>query len=175
MKTSNYIKTLILIATTTLFVSCDPNDESPTVDEIPAIDLAAEAITFSIDKDTQFRGTATITGTIKNIGDHFSSGTGQQTIYLYERSLGTPTTQRGNLVATKTFTELASDETIEISYSRPWNSSSPAEGEFAPEYILDISYDPDLLIDGNNNNDDRNYNNNSVMESGIEINNLFRN
>ncbi len=175
MKTTNYIKTLILIATTTLFVSCDPNDESPIVDEVPSIDLAAESITFTIDKDTDFVGTATITGTIKNVGDYFSSGTGQQTIYLFERSLGTPTTQRGNLVATRSFTELASNGTLEISYSRQWNSSSPAEGEFAPEYILDISYDPDIFIDDNKNNDDTNHDNNNIMESGMEINNLFRN
>lgn len=175
MKTTNYIKALLLITITTFFVSCDPTDDSVTIEETPSIDLAAESITFTITKTTQWEGTATITGTIKNIGDNFSSGTGQQTIYLYERSLGTPTTQSGNLVATKRFTELANNETLEISYSRPWNSSSPAEGEFAPEFILEISYDPDLLLDSNKNNDDRNFDNNNIMESGIEINNLFRN
>ena len=175
MKNLNYIKSLVLIATTIFLISCDPTDYTPVVDETPSIDLSAEAISFSITKTTQWEGTATITGTIKNIGDHFSSGTGQQAIYLYERNLGTPTTQQGNLVATKSFSELASNGTLEVSFTRPWNSSSPAEGEFAPEYILVLSYDPDLFIDGNKNNDDTNHENDQIMESGIEINNLFRN
>ncbi|RKR15408.1 hypothetical protein CLV91_1494 [Maribacter vaceletii] len=176
MKTLNYFKTLALIAVTFFFANCtNPDRDNDVYDESVTIDLSAEKITFSINKTTQWEGTATITGTIKNIGDHFSSGRGQQIAYLYERSLGTPTTQLGNIVASKSFSELASNGTLEVSFTRPWNSSSPAEGEFAPEYILVLSYDPDLFIDGNKSNDDTNHDNNEILESGIEINNLFRN
>ena len=161
------ILTLFLFCTT--IFSCEPDEDTPT----PNIDLEAELIIFSVEPTSQFAGNATITGIVKNIGDNFSSGSGQQTILLYERSSGTPTTQLGNLVASLAFTTLSPDETLEVSYTRPWNSSSPAEGEFPPEYILIISYDPDLYIDGNVNNDDSNHTNDELIVSGSIINTMF--
>ena len=61
-----------------------------------------------------------------------------------------------------------------MSYEREWNSSSPTEGEFPPDYIVKISYDPDILIDGNPDNDDCNPGNNEVTRSGAGINTLLR-
>ena len=160
------------------FTSCDPSDDindapisEPT--ESVTIDLQAENIIFSVDPTSQFAGNATITGTVRNLGDNFRSGVGQQVIRLYERSLGTPTNQPGTEVASLTFTSLDAGETLEVSYTRSWNSSSPAEGEFAPEYILVIDYDPDLFLDGNVNNDDTNSANNRVLVSGHLINGMF--
>ena len=155
------------------FTSCDSDDDSDNTPETPFIDLKADAITFSVEPTSQFEGYATITGSIVNIGDNFSSGTGQQIISLYERSLGTPTNQPGDLVASLDFTSLAAGEKLEVSYTRTWNSSSPAEGEFAPEYILRIDYDPDLLLDSNVHNNDSNNTNDSILVSGHIINSMF--
>ena len=153
-----------------IFISCDPIDDDPK----PTIDLKAESITFSVVKTTDdYHGVATIKGTVKNVGDDFASGDGQQTIYLYERSLGTPTNQLGIEVAKKPFKNLSAGEILEVTFSRNWYSASPAEGEFPPEYILIISFDPDLYIDGNLNNDDTNHANDELLKSGSGINALF--
>ena len=167
------ILTVIALGLTTL-TSCDPSDDVNDAPQTPSIDLKAEHIIFSVDPTSEFAGNATITGNIINIGDDFSSGTGQQTISLYERPLGIPTTQLGNLVASLNFTTLAAGQKLEVSYTRPWNSSSPAEGEFPPEYILVIDFDPDLHIDGNEHNDDSNSANNKIEVSGTLINDMFR-
>lgn len=168
------LKFLSLIFFSLALFSCDPEEVTPQ-EQNPNIDLMAESITFSVDIDpnNQFSGTATITGKIKNIGDKYMSNPNQQAIYLYERSLGTLTTQLGTLVAQQNFQNLEINETAEVTFSRTWNSSSPAEGEFPPEYILIISFDPDLYIDGNVNNDDTNHNNDELLVSGSAINDLF--
>ena len=155
------------------FASCDPSDDVDDTPATPAIDLKAEHIIFSVEPTSEFAGHATITGNIVNIGDNFSSGTGQQILRLYERQLGAPTTQLGDLVASLNFTALPAGERLEVSYTRPWNASSPAEGEFPPEYILVIDFDPDILSDGNVHNDDSNSSNNKIEVSGILINSMF--
>ena len=168
LKKSLSLFSLLLICN--LLIKCtNPDDDDPK----PNIDLEAEEIMFSVVKTDDYNGMATIKGTIKNIGDDFASGEGQQIIYLYERSLGTPTSQLGTEVARKAFTSLAAGETLDVSFSRNWNSASPAEGEFPPEYILVIGYDPDLYIDGNLNNDDTHHDNDKIMVSGSGINALF--
>lgn len=135
-------------------------------------DLEASSITFSVDPQQEFFGVATITGTVTNVGNgDFTSGEGQQGILLYERPLGAAAP--GNLVNTVVFTSLNVGESLTVSFSRPWDASSPAEGEFPPEYILRVSYDPDIFIDGNDNNNDNNSSNNSLTVSGGEINTMF--
>ena len=163
----------ILLLTLVPFTSCDPGDDSDDTAARPSIDLKAEFIIFSVDPETEFAGNATITGNIINIGDDFRSGSGQQVIRLYERSLGVPTDQPGQEVANLSFTSLDAGETLEVSFTRPWDSSSPAEGEFAPEYILVIDFDPDLHIDGNDHNDDSDSGNNRILVSGHLINSMF--
>ncbi|MFD2562696.1 hypothetical protein [Aquimarina rubra] len=170
MKTLKILSVLFLTA---FFIACDSDDD---VTPLGSIDLEATSITFSIVKDegSDFTGTATITGTITNIEEaNFNSGTGQQAIRLYQRNLGAPAP--GDLVATVNFTNLAAGETLTISYMRPWNSSSPAEGEFPPDYQIILDYDPDIFIDGNENNDDEDLTNNDLTVSGSGINDLFRN
>ncbi len=165
------LKILSLLSITAFFLACDSDDDAASPG---TIDLEATSINFSIIKDDDFTGTATITGTVTNIGDaNFNSSNGQQAIHLYQRNLGAPAP--GDLVGTINFTTLAAGETLTIDYSRPWNSSSPAEGEFPPDYQIVIDYDPDIFIDGNNNNDDENLTNNDLTVSGSEINDLFRN
>ena len=170
----NYTKTALCLSAATvalLFTSCDNDDDESVI--TGTIDLEATSITFSIEKETEFTGTATITGTITNIGTaNYESEDGKQSLLLYEKQLGT--SGSGTLVNQINFTNLAAGASTQITYTRDWNSSSSAEGEFAPDYILTISYDPDILLDGNNNNDDNNLSNNSIEESGYAINDLFR-
>ncbi|MBW1297097.1 protease inhibitor I42 family protein [Aquimarina litoralis] len=169
MKTLKTLKILSVLSLSLLLCGC-PDDSI----ENEKIDPEATSITFSIVKDDDFTGTATITGTITNIGDaSFSSSSGQQALRLYQRNLGAPAP--GELVGTVGFRILSPGETITISYSRPWNSSSPAEGEFPPDYSIVIDYDPDIFIDGNDANNDEDLTNNSLTVSGSEINDLFDN
>ncbi len=136
------------------------------------IDPAAVDIRFEIvRRDTQFRGRVRITGVVRNIGNAaFTSnpGTQQASAQLYEVPAGA--TSGGTLRAHTNFNALAVGGTVTVSYERDWNSSSPAEGEFAPSYKLMIVYDPDIRLDGNPNNDDCNMSNNTRQRSGTEIN-----
>ncbi len=168
MKTLKFIPMIILAIAA---LSCDDDD---TISEPPpTIDLEATSIDFSLANQDDFVADATILGTITNTQDDFVSGSGQQAILLYERSLGTPTGNPGVEVARVNFTTLGAGETLTISYTRTWNASSPAEGEFPPDYRILISYDPDLLIDGNDDNDDDNVSNDELTRSGQGINQLF--
>ncbi|AXT52789.1 hypothetical protein D1818_18880 [Aquimarina sp. BL5] len=165
------LKILSVLCITALLIACDSDDDAIP---IGTIDLDATSITFTIVKDDNFTGTATITGTITNNGDaNFNSNSGQQAIRLYQRNLGTPAP--GELVDTVSFTNLDAGETLIVNCSRPWNSSSPAEGEFPPDYRIVIDYDPDIFIDGNDQNNDSDLTNNDLTVSGSGINDLFRN
>lgn len=150
-----------------LLLSCE-EDEHPAIDIVP--DLAADSISFSVESINQFSGYATIIGTVKNLGANYMSGEGRQSISLYEGYLGAPNLR---LVAQKNFTNLNSGDTLQILYTRYWMSSSPAEGEFPPNYVLQISYDPDFGIDRNPFNDDKNMSNNRLTVSGAPINDLL--
>lgn len=139
---------------------CD-DDESAA----PTIDLAAQSIEFTIDKTSDFEGTAFIRGTVKNLGADYTSGANQQVVYLYEQHPGGQKTE----VAKKEFTNLEAGGTLEVKYARAWNVSA----EFPPKYILSIVYGPDIYIDGKRTNDDKNSENNSLERSGADINQLF--
>lgn len=132
----------------------------------PNIDLEAHEIVFSVVKTAPFSGNATIKGVIQNVGDDYRSDPGKQVIYLYEKELGVA---NGEIVAQKEFTNLDAGETLELSYSRSW--SAPIE--FPPDYILWISYGPDITMDGNEANDDKISVNNKLVKSGEGINDLF--
>ena len=160
------LKIFGIVLVTFLITSCENDDDAtPT----PIIDLEAERISFSLETLTEFTGNATITGTVTNIGDNFSSGTGQQAILLYEKPLGASSLLPEHLVATLEFVNLGANESLNVSYTRFWSRSE----EFPPDYVLVISYDPDLFLDGNESNDDTNHDNNSVTESGFAIHDLF--
>ena len=162
------LKLIVLASIAIIAISCDDDDPVSALD----IDLQATAINFSIEKETDFTGTATITGIVTNIGsENFVSTTNQQRILLYERPFGSSTA--GTLIGEVNFTSLNAGEQLTISYTRNWDASSPGEGEFPPNYVLQIAYDPDITIDGNENNDDKNLSNNSLTESGTAINDLF--
>lgn len=164
-----------------LVVQYEPQKVKPKLDKklidpsklkLTCPDPAVQSIKFDIaSRTSEFEGRVKIVGTIKNVGTaNFESGPGQQELQLWETNPG----GSPRLVATKPFEKLAKDEIIFVQYERDWNSSSPAEGEFPPTYKLVISYDPDINIDDNKKNDDCETENNSMEQSGAEINTLFR-
>lgn len=107
-------------------------------------------------------GRVRITGKIKNIGQTaFSSSSGQQSLQLYEG---------GTLVATEDFINMLIDGEVTVTYEREWSVSD----EFKPDqYVLLISYDPDIYIDDNLLNDDCNQDNNRRERDAGEIDDLF--
>ncbi len=136
----------------------------------PCPDPAVEAIDVEIVSLTsKFEGQVRITGRMRNLGGLFDSGAGQQSLQLYEQYTGA----HAVLVAHVDFEDLDPDETLEVTYVRHWDSSSPSEGEFPPKYMVVISYDPDIYMDGNERNDDCNSDNNVRERSGWDINDLF--
>ena len=175
MRTLNVLKIALLISTVTFFTSCDRDDSvEDTLTTTHNVDLEVSDITFSVVDNGNFEGVATITGVVTNIGaDDFISSPGQQAVSLFENNTGLPSSQAIDLVAEVPFTELGAGESIIVTYSRPWNASSPAEGEFPPMYTVVANLDPDLQIDGNDMNNDASASNNAMSKSGSEINEMF--
>ncbi|SIO52152.1 hypothetical protein [Chitinophaga niabensis] len=134
---------------------------------IKKIDLSASKINFTIIKcKDRFNAHVVVEGVVKNTGGlAYSSNANQQSALLYEDNGG-----RLQLVASQSFQNLAPGAEVKVSYTRPWNRSSPAEGEFPPNYVLVIGFDPDIYIDGNDSNDDSNYGNNRFTRSAAEVN-----
>ncbi|MBP0903914.1 hypothetical protein ACFSKN_05565 [Mariniflexile gromovii] len=154
---------LVLLVLFVSLQSCDKDDADPFVD------LKAENTTYElVSKTTATTGIVRITGHIKNVGNTtYTSGSNQQLAQLLEHPLGTTT---NNVVATSNIsTSLNAGAEVSFSYTRNWDIAI----EFQPEIILRISYDPDILIDGNSNNDDMDSSNNSFTLDGTAINYLF--
>jgi len=137
-------------------------------------DPAVVRIEFSITKNKfhPTRGTAHITAVVKNVGDApYNTGPAQQNIQIFELPLGR--TSAGPAKKVCTFANLTVGQEVRCQYDRPWDSSSPAEGEFPPNFKAMIVYDPDIRLDGNPKNDDVNSKNNSLQVSGSAINDRF--
>lgn len=160
------MKTLQLLLLTLLCIisfSCDKDDETPIV-----IDLEATTIDYELlNTTTPTTGEVRLTARVTNIGNtDFNSGSGQQSIQLLRRPLGSTTE---TLLEENNFTEINHGDQITIVVVINWDIAI----EFQPEFILNISYDPDIAIDGNENNDDSNSSNNRFVLSGSDINSLF--
>jgi hypothetical protein len=137
-------------------------------------DPAVVRFEFSINKDKfhPTRGTAHITAVVKNIGDApYTTTPAQQNIQIFEQPLGRASAGPAKKVCT--FGNLTVGQEVRCQYDRPWDSSSPGEGEFPPNYKAMIVYDPDIGLDGNPKNDDKNAKNNSLTASGSAINDRF--
>ncbi len=135
-------------------------------------DPAVQNILFEIINQTSaFRGRVRITGVVRNVGGPYLSSDGQQSVALYEIPLG------GSLPPTPTssqaYKDLGSGNEVRVTFERNWDSSSPSEGEFPPDYRVMLMYDPDISADGNERNDDCVSTNNMLEESGSGINDLF--
>ena len=137
-------------------------------------DPAVVRIEFTIHKDKfhPTRGTAHITAVVKNVGDvPYTTSPTQQNIQIFELVLGRAAAGPAKKVCT--FGNLTVGQEVRCQYDRPWDSSSPAEGEFPPDYKAMIVYDPDIRLDGNPKNDDISSKNNSLQKSGSAINDRF--
>lgn len=133
-------------------------------------DPAAYSIAFRLlsrEPANRFRGRVRITGVVKNVGRaNYESQPGQQSALLYEIVPG----RQPQLVAHRSFQNLAPGQQVQVTYDLNWSTG----GEFLPTYRLLISYDPDILRDGNPKNDDCGGSNNQRERSGADIDALFR-
>lgn len=137
---------------------------------LKAPDPAATSIEFKIaERTSDWAGKVQIAGIVKNLGGAYTSAPNQQQVHLYEIPIG----GQPRLVASKTFQNLAAGQTVAVSFERSWNASSPAEGEFPPDYRVSLVYDPDIALDSNPANDDRSGANNMFERSGGGINQMF--
>lgn len=113
------------------------------------------------------QGRVRITGVVKNIGSQYTSGSNQQGVLLYELHPGGVAPRA---VKDQAFQNLAPGQEVTIVFERDWSASD----EFPPDYAIQLTYDPDITIDGNPRNDDCNLRNNRFQRRGSEINALLR-
>jgi len=98
---------------------------------------------------------------VKNVGaGKYASRSGQQLVSL---------SQEGRNLINQDFINLDPGQTLATFYYRVanWNATP---GEFAVNLIASISYDPDILIDGNTHNDDCSNINNRKTITVADIN-----
>ncbi|MEN9253393.1 MAG: hypothetical protein Q6K26_00745 [Gloeomargarita sp. SZTDM-1c_bins_89] len=183
MRRHHFVST-VLLATSLLTLGIRPGVAQVTIPRNPVLprprlpqpsltcpDPAVQAINFKLlNRTSRFRGQVQIIGVVRNQGSApYQSAPNQQIVALYEQVPGSP----ARLVAQQPFLNLAPGEQVQVIFERDWNSSSPAEGEFPPTYLVTINYDPDIYIDGNPGNDDCRTTNNRLERSGAAINTLF--
>ena len=158
------MKKLLLLPISILFFTWGCDDKEADIK--PNIDLAVESFDFAIEKTAQFEGNITFKAVIKNVGDDYRSGEGQQTISLSEKPAG----GQSITLESKKFKDLDAGETIELQYTHQgWRASQ----EFPSSFRVRIGFDPDLYIDGNPHNDDSNSDNNTREITGQQINARF--
>ena len=113
-------------------------------------DPAVEAVTVQWISGGPTTGRIRISGVVKNIGGaSYVSRSGQQLFSLYEDNRVISNLDFGNLAP--------GESSPPIKLELEWSTSS----EFNPNYRFEISYDPDIYIDGNPQNDDCRRGNNS--------------
>lgn len=153
-------------------ISVPPNLIALVLQALTCPDLAAQKLDFTIvSKSRPFAGRVRILGTVKNVGlGAYKSQADQQVALLLETNPG----GAPRLVAHQPFHDLTPGAEVNLHYEREWDASSPAEGEFPPDYRLMIAYDPDILLDSNTRNDDCRGTNNWIERNGSDINALFR-
>ncbi len=128
----------------------------------PCPDLMAESIQFEIVgvKSTHVLRVR-VTGIVKNIGSkEFRSNARQQSVNLYIGS---------RWMATKSnITSIAPGESVSVSYTMDFHLSN----EFPETAKVSISYDPDILNDGNPMNDDCTTANNTATRSMADVHDI---
>lgn len=146
------------------FTACEDDEPILNIDPIAA-DITFEVAGF--DRLAQdFVGTVEVTGYFMNIGtSDFRGGANAQRLVLEEAYPGGEWDQ----VAVRWFTDFNTEDTITISYNRVWDLSSPAEGEFAPDYRIRVVYEDFVLQNDTETNKDINLANNELVESGWQV------
>jgi hypothetical protein len=153
MKTKIALTTLVVAAALT-WVGCPPCNgpdlQGASIDYEKLIDLS----------DTS--GIVRITGTVRNRGaSDFDSGEGQQSLLLFEDT---------TLVSSVDFEDVPRDGIVQVTFDRVWST----QDEFRPaSYTVDITYDPDIFIDGNENNDDCRTSNDDFSRDTTGLDELF--
>ena len=127
-------------------------------------DPRAKEIEYSlVNRTGDTSGTILIKGVVDNYGlvDYLSSA-GLQDIQLWADSV---------MIDSVPFEDLAVDETVTVEDELSWDLQS----EFPPVqyYKLLVTYDPDILFDGDPNNDDCRLLNNLIIRSTDDVATLF--
>lgn len=135
-----------------------------------AIDLKAESITFTLSRRIDAnRAMIKVIGTIKNVGtEKYVSDQKQQSAVLSESYSSTATNPK--LKKEQLFSTLDPGATVVVTYELEWNKSN----EIPPLFVLNLSYDPDILIDGNTKNDDKNPSNDKIVVDAKTIVNAMK-
>lgn len=136
------------------------------------IDLKAESITFTLSRRIDAnRAMIKVIGTIKNVGtEKYVSNQKQQSAALSESYSSTSTATNPQLKKEQLFSTLDPGATVVVTYELEWNKSN----EFPPLFVLNLSYDPDILIDGNPKNDDKNPGNDKIVVDAKAIVNAMK-
>ncbi len=117
-------------------------------------DPAAHRINFQVSGG---RKSIKITGVVKNLGGPYETRSNQQQMSLYEG---------GRQIATAPFGNLAPGQEVSVVAELVGPNLPPGMPLPTHVYKLIISYDPDILLDGNKQNDDCNIGNNTKSRSG---------
>jgi len=140
----------------------------------PCPDPALRRLTFRVVERTPGRrhvGKVSLIATVENVGKgEYRSRSNQQTVDLYETVPG----RAPRRVAGREFATLAPGQRFDLVWTRAWDASSPAEGEFPPSFEARLAYDPDIRIDGNPANDECTTKNNAARLNGKSINEALR-
>jgi len=157
------MKRSLLVVSLSLLVMSGLSCPEDCVDGTPS--LAVVRIDYEILSTTSAtEGTVRVTGVIQNTGTGtYDSGAGQQSLQLYR---GLDFQQQP--VAQTDFEDLAPGATLTVTYDVAWDTSA----EFPQSFVLYISLDPDLFIDGNEANDECPTSDNLLSRSGEEVNAL---
>lgn len=127
-------------------------------------DLRAKEIEYSlVNLTSATTADILIKGVADNIGlADYLSGVDQQSVQLWEDA---------TMVAQQEFVNLTVGETVSVEYQRSWSIRG---AEFQPSrYALIVTYDPDILDDGNLNNDECSFSNNLILRGTTGIPSLF--
>ena len=123
----------------------------------PAAQIHAEVVTPSIGGSA---GRVRIHATVRNNGADYVSRPGQQTAQLYQGSA--PVTSRD-------FPSIGAGAAAPLTWETTWHPG----GEFNGDFVLRLTYGPDIFIDNMATNDDCRMTNNEARLTAASIDALF--
>jgi hypothetical protein len=122
---------------------------------------AVTAVTVEVLEKDGFTGRIRITAVATNAGlQAFNSSEGQQSLRI---------SQGGDILATQPFEDLEPGASVSVSVETDWNAAA----EFVADFVGRITYDPDILIDGNEENDDCRTVDNELTLPAVQVNEEF--
>ena len=141
---------------------------APFKPKIAGIDPAVVALRVDVKRQVSpSTADIEIVGVVQNIGsEDFLSTANQQSVQLYQKTPGAA----DRMLLKKEFLNLKSGQKVEVRHRLQWSTSV----EFPANYLVMISYDPDITLDGNPNNDDVKRADNRRQLRGDEITQTVR-